>query len=184
MAPPEENTDPGAVAGTIADLLDELSADDTAREVGEDLVRVLMQFYGAGLAQMISIVRLGAGDTMVHRMAADPLVAALLTLHDLHPVELPVRVGHALDTARRRLGSHGSGIALDRVDTHTGTVHVTLAAGCGSSSETVRDVVRSAVAELAPEVAAVEFAAEAPGPALLQIGLRPPDAPTVAAAGS
>ena len=119
-------------------------------------------------------MRLGSGDTLVHRMAADPLVAALLTLHDLHPVELPVRVGHALDTARRRLGSHGSGIALERVDTHTGTVHVTLAAGCGSSSETVRDVVRTAVAELAPEVAAVEFAAEAPGPALLQIGLRPP----------
>jgi Fe-S cluster biogenesis protein NfuA len=184
VAPPEEQTDPGAVAGTIADLLDELSTDDTSREIGEDLVRVLMQFYGAGLAQMISIVRLGAGDTMVHRMAADPLVAALLTLHDLHPVELPVRVGHALDTARRRLGSHGSGITLDRVDTHTGTVHVTLAAGCGSSSETVRDVVRTAVAELAPEVAAVEFAAEAPGPALLQIGLRPPGAPNIAAAGS
>src|SRR6195952_3939901 len=184
MAPPEEETDPGAVAGTIAELLDELSTDDAAREVGEDLVRVLMQFYGAGLTQMISIVRLGAGATIVRRMASDPLGASLRTLHDLHPVELPVRVGHALDTARRRLGSHGSGIALDRVDTHTGTVHVTLAAGCGSSSETVRDVVRTAAAELAPEVAAVEFAAEAPGPALLQIGLRPPSASTAAAAGS
>ena len=181
MARPEE------VAGTIAELLDELAADPAAHEVGEDLVRVLMEFYGAGLAQIVSIVRLAAGDTLVHRMAADPLVAALLTLHDLHPVELPVRVGHALDTARRRLGSHGSGIGLDRVDTHTGTVHVTLAAGCGSSSETVRDVVRTAVAELAPEVAAVEFAAEEPGPALLQIGLRPPGtagSPDVAAAGS
>jgi Fe-S cluster biogenesis protein NfuA len=181
MARPEE------VAGTIAELLDELAADPAAHEVGEDLVRVLMQFYGAGLAQIVSIVRLASGDTLLHRMAADPLVAALLTLHDLHPVELPVRVGHALATARRRLGSHGSGIGLDRVDTHTGTVHVTLAAGCGSSSETVRDVVRTAVAELAPEVAAVEFAAEEPGPALLQIGLRPPGpagSPDVAAAGS
>jgi len=187
MPPPSEDLDPTTVATAIAELLDELPADSAAREVGEDLVRVLMQFYGAGLAQMVEIVRLGSGDTLVHRLAADPLVAALLTLHDLHPVELPVRVGHALDTARRRLGSHGSGIALDRVDTHTGTVHVTLAAGCGSSSETVRDVVRTAVAELAPEVAAVEFAAEAPGPALLQIGLRPPDpvgSPGIAAAGS
>ena len=25
---------------------------------------------------------------MVHRLAADPLVGALLALHDLHPVEL------------------------------------------------------------------------------------------------
>ncbi|MDF2978751.1 MAG: hypothetical protein K0S40_3479 [Actinomycetospora sp.] len=181
MARPEE------VAATIAELLDELAADPAAHEVGEDLVRVLMQFYGAGLTQLVAIVRLAAGDTLVHRMAADPLVAALLALHDLHPVELPVRVGHALDTARRRLGGHGSGVGLDRVDTHTGTVHVTLAAGCGSSSETVRDVVRTAVAELAPEVAAVEFAVEEPGTALLQIGLRPPGpagSPDVAAAGS
>src|ERR1700710_2611330 len=111
MAPPEEETDPGAVAGPIPELLDQLSTDAAPRAVGEDLVRVLMQFYGAGLTQMISIVRLGAGDTMVHRMAADPLVAALLTLHDLHPVALGGRVGHALDTARRRLGSHRPGHA-------------------------------------------------------------------------
>lgn len=184
MGPSSEDTDPQDVATSIAELLEELSAsaDPSVHAVGEDLVRVLMQFYGAGLAQMVSIVRLGVGDTMVHRLAADPLVAALLTLHDLHPVELGVRVGHAVDTARRRLGSHGSSVTLERVDTHTGTVHVALAAGCGSSSDTVRDVVRKAVTELAPEVAAVEFAVEAPGPALMQIGLRPPE--TAVAAGS
>ncbi|GLZ44147.1 thioredoxin [Actinomycetospora sp. NBRC 106375] len=167
--------DPGAVAEQIAALLDELSAQPAAREIGDDLVRVLMEFYGAGLERVVAIARLGAGDALVHRLAADPLVAALLALHDLHPVELTDRVGHALDTARRRLGSHGSGVALDRVDAHTGTVHVVLAAGCGASSETVRDVVRTAVAELAPEIAAVEFSAGEPGPALLQIGLRPPE---------
>ena len=41
-------------------------------------------------------------------------------------------------------------------------------------SDTVRDVVRTAVSELAPEVVAVEFVAEPAGPALLQIGVRPP----------
>lgn len=181
MGPPATETDPSAIATAIAELLDELSGDPAAREVGEDLVRVLMQFYGAGLAQMVSITRLGAGDTLVHRMAADPLVAALLALHDLHPVDLPTRVDHGITTARRRLGHHGSGISLERVDTHTGTVHVALAPGCGSSSDTVRDVVRSAVAELAPEIAAVEFATEPAGPALLQIGVRPP---TTSVAGS
>jgi Fe-S cluster biogenesis protein NfuA len=173
MAPPSEDLDPTTVATTIADLLDDLPPDSEAREVGEDLVRVLMRFYGAGLEQIVTVARLAAGDTLVHRLAADPLVAALLALHDLHPVDLPTRVGHGVDTAKRRLGHHGAGIGLDRVDTHTGTVHVTLAPGCGSSSETVRDVVRTAVSELAPEVVAVEFAAEPAGPALLQIGVRP-----------
>lgn len=174
MAPPSENQDPTTVATTIAELLDELPPDTEAREIGEDLVRVLMQFYGAGLEQMVTITRLAAGDTLVHRLAADPLVAALLALHDLHPVDLPARVGHGVDAARRRLGHHGSGISLERVDTHTGTVYVALAPGCGSSSNTVRDVVRTAVSELAPEVTAVEFATGTSGPALLQIGVRPP----------
>lgn len=170
----DEGTDPTQVAAEIAELLDEM--DGPLRSTGEELVRALMRFYGAGLSQVVSITRLAAGDSLVHRLAADPLVAALLALHDLHPVELSERVEHAVDTARRRLGSHGSGISLDRVDTHTGTVYVQLAgSGCGSSSETVRDVVRSAVAELAPEVAAVEFEAEPAGPALLQIGVRPPE---------
>jgi Fe-S cluster biogenesis protein NfuA len=185
--PDDDRTDPAAVADRITALLDELADDPAAREVGEDLVRVLMQFYGAGLAQTVAIARLGGGDALVHRLAADPLVAALLALHDLHPVELATRVGHALDTARGRLGSHGGGLALDHVDTRTGTVHVVLAAGCGSSSATVRDVVRTAVAELAPEIAAVEFAAEEPGPTLLRIGLGPPGpagSPSAAAAGS
>jgi hypothetical protein len=165
-------TDPVTVAERIAELLDALPGD--ARDVGEDLVRELMAFYGSGLAQIVEIVRLGAGDTLVHRLGADPLVAALLALHDLHPVDLPTRVGHGVDAARRRLGHHGTGITLDRVDTHTGTAHVVLAAGCGASSETVRDVVRTAIGELAPEIAAVEFAAGEAGPALLQIGLGPP----------
>jgi Fe-S cluster biogenesis protein NfuA len=174
VAPPSEDLDPTTVATTIAELLDALPADSEAREVGEDLVRVLMQFYGAGLEQVVALVRLAAGDALVHRLAADPLVAALLALHDLHPVDLPTRVGHGVDAARRRLGHHGAGIRLARVDTHTGTVHVALAPGCGSSSDTVRDVVRTAVSELAPEIVAVEFAGEPAGPALLQIGVRPP----------
>lgn len=176
-----EHADPAAVAEAVAELLDRLDDDPRARDVGEDLVRVLMRLYGAGLERIVSIVRLGAGDALVHRLGADPLVAALLALHDLHPVDLPTRVGHGIDTARRRLGHHGTGITLERVDTHTGTVHVGLGAGCGSSSETVRDVVRTAVGELAPEVAAVEFTAADAGPALLQIGF---GAPTSTVAGS
>lgn len=167
--------DPGVVAERIAALLDELTGD--GRAAGEDLVRVLMEFYGAGLERILEIVRLGAGDALVHRLGADPLAAALLALHDLHPVELPTRVGHGVDAARRRLGHHGTGVTLERVDTHTGTAYVALAAGCGASSETVRDVVRTAIGELAPEIAAVEFTIEEPGPALLQIGLGPPGHP-------
>ena len=79
---------------------------------------MLMRFYGAGLEQVVSVIRAGGGDAMVHRLSADPLVAGLLALHDLHPVPVaaaarpragdraaPPRIarrGHHARRARRR----------------------------------------------------------------------------------
>jgi hypothetical protein len=168
--------DPPGLAQRIEELLERIAAEGgpAVGYAAEELVRVLMRFYGTGLEQIVAIVRAGAGDTMVHRMAADPLVAGLLALHDLHPVPLEQRLGHALDTARRRLGSHGSGISLGEIDGE-GRVHVVLAGG-GCGTDTVKDVVAAAVSELAPEVAGVVFDAEPAGPALLQIGFREPSA--------
>ena len=60
---------------------------------------------------------------MVHRMAADPLVGALLALHDLHPVPLRQRVEHAMTVAARKLGSHGGDVRLLGID-DDGTVRV------------------------------------------------------------
>jgi Fe-S cluster biogenesis protein NfuA len=170
-----ESPDAAQLARAIEEILAELAAaGEGPGRSGEELVRVLLAFYGAGLEQMVSVVRVAGGEDLLRRLAADPLVAALLALHDLHPVDLPTRVGHALDTARRRLGSHGSGVALDHLELDTGVVHVRLGSGCGGG-ETVRDVVRRAVGELAPEIAEVDFLTEPSGPALVQIGMRPPE---------
>jgi len=170
-----EAPDAAQLAQAIEEILAELAAaGETPGRLGEELVRVLMSFYGAGMEQLVSVVRVAGGEDLLHRLGADPLVAALLALHDLHPVDLPTRVGHALDTARRRLGSHGSGVALDHLELDTGTVHVRLGSGCGGG-ETVRDVVRRAMGEIAPEVGDVVFLAEPAGPALVQIGVRPPE---------
>lgn len=165
--------DPAGLADRIEELLDGITAQagPVVGHAAEELVRVLMRFYGCGLEQMVAIVRAGAGDTIVHRMAADPLVAGLLAVHDLHPVPLEQRLAHAMDTARRRLGSHGSGITLGGIDDE-GRVHVQVQGG-GCGSDTVKDLVSAAIEELAPEVAGVVFDAVPAGPTLLRIGVRP-----------
>ncbi|HEY0813443.1 MAG TPA: NifU family protein [Pseudonocardia sp.] len=167
--------DAAGLAGRIEELLDGIAAagGPAVAHSAEELVRVLMRFYGAGLEQVVAVTKAAAGDAVVHRMAADPLVAGLLALHDLHPVPVEERLEHALATARRRLGSHGSGITLGELDTE-GAVHVTVAGG-GCGSDTVKDVIATAVGEIAPEVNGVVFDTAPAGPALLQIGLRPPE---------
>ncbi len=121
--------DPPRLAERIEQLLEGITADGGpgVGYAAEELVTVLMRFYGAGLEQMVAIAKAGGGDTLVHRMAADPLVAGLLALHDLHPVPLAERLEHALDVARRKLGSHGGGIRLGSVDAG-GRVHIELSA--------------------------------------------------------
>ncbi|HKQ41207.1 MAG TPA: NifU family protein [Pseudonocardia sp.] len=164
--------DAAGLARRIEELLDKITAEAGPGVAfdAEELVRVLMRFYGAGLEQVVSIIRAGAGDAMVHRLSADPLVAGLLALHDLHPVPVSQRLDHALSTARRRLGSHGEGITLGEVD-GDGAIHVLLAGG-GCGADTVKDVVAAAINELVPEVTGVVFDAEPVGPPLLQIGFR------------
>ena len=164
--------DAAGLANRIEELLDGIAetGGPQVAHAAEELVRVLMRFYGAGLEQVVSVIRAGAGDAMVHRLSADPLVAGLLALHDLHPVPVAQRLDHALDTARRRLGAHGTGITLGDID-DDGAIHVLLAGG-GCGADTVKDVVATAITELVPEVTGVVFDAEPVGPALLQIGIR------------
>ncbi|NMH97203.1 hypothetical protein [Pseudonocardia acidicola] len=164
-----DQLDPQDVAQRIDAVLDELEAAGGARQAGEELVRLLMRFYGAGLERIVTITRAGAGDAMVHRLASDPLVGGLLALHELHPVDLRTRVESAMEVARRKLGSHASEAQLLGLDPD-GTVRVQLSAsGCGA--ETVRQIVEESVAAVAPDTAGVAFVEAERGPTLLQIGL-------------
>lgn len=168
MTARSDQLDPAHVAERIDEVLDSL--DPAARPAAEELVRLLMRFYGAGLEQIVAISRAGTGDGAVHRLAADPLVGGLLALHDLHPVELRTRVEHALSTAKRKLGSHGGDVELLGIDVDT-TVRVALgASGCGAA--TVREVVTDEVTAAAPDSAGVAFVEAESGPTLLQIGIR------------
>jgi Fe-S cluster biogenesis protein NfuA len=164
--------DAAGLANRIEELLDGIAetGGPQVAHAAEELVRVLMRFYGAGLEQVVSVVRAGGGDAMVHRLAADPLVGGLLALHDLHPVELRPRVEHALSTAKRKLGSHGGDVELLGIDVDT-TVRVALgASGCGAA--TVREVVTDEVTAAAPDSAGVAVVEAESGPTLLQIGSR------------
>ena len=114
------------------------------------------------------------------RLLADPLVESLLLLHDLHPLDVDARIQRALDRVRPYLGSHAGGVQYLGVGAD-GVARLRLEGschGCPSSTVTVQLAIQGAVEDAAPEVTevVVEGMTEPPGPALLQIGRRPPDA--------
>jgi Fe-S cluster biogenesis protein NfuA len=145
----------------------------------EELVGCLVELYGAGLAEIVRILGedAEAGARLLDALAADPLVESLLLVHDLHPVEVGIRVERALEAVMPRLGSHAGHAELLGVDDQ-GVIHLRLERGghgCNSSAGAYTTAIEEAVAEAAPEAAGVdievvEVPAELP---LLQIGRSP-----------
>jgi hypothetical protein len=157
----------------VEEVLERLTAsgDPAAAAAAEELVRSLMDFYGAGLARILHLLNSAPGEPPPG-LLGDELVASLLVLHDLHPEDRDTRIARALDSVREH--------ALDVVgfDEESGTL--TLRAreadgcGCGSGAgEGARKAAEAALACFAPEVRSVDVQTAPAGPTLLQIGTAP-----------
>jgi hypothetical protein len=164
----------------VEEILDRLAAtgDREACAAAEDLVRSLMRFYGAGLARILDLLAgrpAARGDAApLERLLGDEQVASLLTLHGLHPEDLPARIARALAAVP------GRPVELAGHDEPAGVVRVRPAAsggcGCPSTGEAGRKAAEAALACFAPEVRSVELesaGARAGGGPLLQISARP-----------
>jgi Fe-S cluster biogenesis protein NfuA/nitrite reductase/ring-hydroxylating ferredoxin subunit len=131
-----------------------------ARERAEELVRLVVDLYGAGLERLLEIVHESGrlDDELLDRLAADELVASLLAVHGLHPDDVETRVARALDGVRPYLGSHGGDVELLGV-TDDGVVRLRMLGscdGCPSSSVTLTLAVETAIQGAVPEVSAIE----------------------------
>jgi hypothetical protein len=162
---PTDAPDPQAVGDRIEQLLARLRSrtDDGTYAAVEELVRLLTELYGAGLALA---VQLGGAD-LADGLAADDLGASLLLLHGLHPHDLGGRVQRAVDDLAPRLAKGGVTVELDPVDGSDVRVVVRAAGGCGSTTEALRGVVADAVWSAAPDArsVAVELASDDSQPA-------------------
>ena len=140
------------------------------RDTAEELVRLLVEMYGEGLARIVAEL-----DTdQLTRLADDDVVESLLLLHDLHPLDVGTRVQRALDRIRPYLGSHAGGVEYLGVEDGVARLRLRGSCdGCASSTLTVRMAIEGAVQEAAPELAGIEVAGVVEPP-LLQVGMGPP----------
>ena len=158
----------------IEGLLQELGivADPRIREKAEELVRLLMELYGSALARVLEIVDdTGSADKIFDRLAADDLVASLLVLHGLHPLNVETRIARALDRVRPYLGSHGGDVKL--IGVKEGVVHLRLEGschGCPSSTVTMKLAIEKAIEEAAPEVVRIEVEGASPSASVASYG--------------
>lgn len=130
----------------LVSRIDQIS-DSLARDTARQLVEAILELHGTGLNRVMEIASQAGepGEALIRRMAGDPLVSALLILHDLHPDDLGTRVLHAIGKW------HGT---AELVGEFEGIVRVRLSgAGCG-----MKEAVEAAIREAAPD--AVEILIE------------------------
>ena len=160
-------TDPAACGERIEALLEASSAaGPVSRERAEELVRLVVDLYGAGLERVLELVHEAGAldDDLAAALAGDELVASLLLVHGLHPYGVEDRVERALTSVRPYLGSHGGDVRLLEV-TDEGVVRLALLGscdGCASSAVTLELAVEDAIRAAAPEVTTIEVEASAP----------------------
>jgi Fe-S cluster biogenesis protein NfuA/nitrite reductase/ring-hydroxylating ferredoxin subunit len=142
----------------IQTLLDATAAGGTAaRERAEQLVREVVELYGAGMSRILAAVGDQADPALLDRLLADDLVASLLLVHGLHPHDVHRRVSDALDRVRPYLGSHGGDVHL--LDIVGDTVQLQFAGSCKScpsSAVTLELAVEDAIRAAAPEISSIE----------------------------
>ena len=175
------------VGERVETLVQELGGlpDPRARAMAEEGLHLLMELYGGALARIMEIVdEQGVADKLFERFAGDGLVASLLVLHGLHPLDTETRIRHALERVRPYLGSHGGDVRFLGVEGGVARLRLEGSCeGCPSSAITMKLAIERAIEEAAPEVTRidVEGVTQPPTPSkLLQI--RPPRTESVAAA--
>ncbi|HWD85655.1 MAG TPA: NifU family protein [Solirubrobacteraceae bacterium] len=119
-----------------------------ATDLAGELVGAVVSLYGDGLERIVAAL----GDR-AQELAADPLVATLLLIHDLHPVPLAERVQAALESVRPYMESHGGNVELLSLERGIARIHLRgSCSDCSASSVTLELAIKQALEEMAPDL--------------------------------
>jgi Fe-S cluster biogenesis protein NfuA len=146
--------------GRIETLIQEIERcpDAGARVHTRELVQALLDLHGAGLERMLKHLA-AAGETglaMIDSLARDELVASLLLLYGLHPLDVETRVRQALDKVRPYLRWHAGNVELLALAGGVVQLRLLRSSRGSASSLTLQRAVEEAIYGKAPDVTAIE----------------------------
>lgn len=153
--------DPDGLVARVQELTERLQAvpDPAARDAGEALVAAVMDLYGEGLERIVRALDEAGPDAagLRQELVDDGVVASLLLIHGLYPVDLETRVQEALDGVRPYMHSHGGDVELLSLDGGVARLRLEGACqGCPASAATLEQAIRQALEEAAPDLAGME----------------------------
>ena len=159
--------DTEALVGRVEELTAQLETigDPFAQSLAEELVGALMQLYGEGLERIVEAVDEDGSAALRQRLVDDGVVASLMLIHGLYPVDLETRVREGLDSVRPYMETHGGDVEL--LGIVDGVAHLRLEGschGCAASASTLELGIKQALQEAAPDLQGIEVEGVTPPP--------------------
>ncbi len=126
--------------------------DPATRAAALELLRSVMELHKDGLARLLDMVgdAAPAPNTLIERLADDPLVSGLLTLHDLHPDSAEKRVTRALQRIQPELERAKAEVKLLSISEDEVRVALRIQQQCGSTAM-LAEAVEQALIHAAPD---------------------------------
>jgi Fe-S cluster biogenesis protein NfuA len=126
--------------------------------------------YGVGLERIFETLE-AEGPALAdvrERLAEDGVVASLMLIHGLYPVDLQTRVQEALDSVRPYMESHGGNVELLGIEAGVARLRLEGSCnGCPASASTMELAIEQALQEAAPDLEGIDVeGVTAPAPAL------------------
>ena len=158
-ASPADSSD--ELLARIEALSEELEAvqDPRARAVAEELMAATLELHGRALERVMELLD-EAGPAVADlrdALVGDGVVASLLLVHGLYPVDLATRVREALDQVRPYMESHGGDVELLALEDGVARLRLHGSCdGCPASSATLELAIKKALMEAAPDLDGLE----------------------------
>ena len=115
----------------------------------------VIELYGEGLERIFAALDESgdAGAELRERLSQDGVVASLMLIHDLYPVDLEARVIEALDGVRPYMESHGGNVELLGIEDGVARIRLEGSCeGCPASASTLELAIKQALDEAAPDL--------------------------------
>lgn len=151
--------------------------DATARSTSLELLQSLMDLHGAALARLVEVLSSSgdAGRSSLTKLGSDPLLCGLMVLYGVHPLTLEERVARAIEKIGPHLRKQNGSAELISINENVVRLKIENSGhGCGSSSEGLKDAVKQAILEAAPEVVEIVFEGVSPAPSFVPISMIQP----------
>ena len=151
--------DTEALVARVEELTAQLEAigDPFARSCAEELAGALMGLYGEGLERMFAAIAEEGSASLRERLTEDGVVASLMLIHGLYPVDLATRVQEALDSVRPYMESHGGNVDLLGIEDGIAKLRLEGSCnGCPASASTMELAIEQALQDAAPDLEGID----------------------------